>query len=124
MTFQGAVYFEIPVLDLDRAARFYGDLLGVTLERTEIDGNQAALFPTVEGVGISGALMRGESYAPSRDGTRIYLRTGPIDKLLTRAVSLGASVLYPRTSIGALGFVAEFEDCEGNRIALHESAPE
>lgn len=28
-------------------------------------------------------------------------------------------MLYPKTSVGELGFVAEFEDCEGNRIALH-----
>lgn len=124
MMFQGAVYFEIPARDLDRAARFYGELLGVALERAEIDGNLAALFPTVDGAGMSGALMQGESYAPSRDGTRIYLRAGPIERVLARAVELGATVLYPRTSIGALGFVAEFEDCEGNRIALHEAAPE
>ncbi|MEM7570020.1 MAG: hypothetical protein AAF337_09510 [Pseudomonadota bacterium] len=39
---------------------------------------------------------------------------------MERALSLGAKPLLAKQSIGALGFVAEFEDSEGNRIALHE----
>jgi hypothetical protein len=122
MAYRGAVYFEIPVVDLDRATRFYSELLGVALERAEVDGNQAAFFPLVEGAGVSGALMCGESYVPSRDGTRVYLQAGPVETALARAVALGAKVLYPQTNVGEMGTVAEFEDCEGNRIALHEPA--
>jgi len=36
--------------------------------------------------------------------------------------ALGGNVLYPKTSVGALGEVAEFEDSEGNRVALHKAA--
>ena len=36
-------------------------------------------------------------------------------------VKNGGNILYPKTSVGDLGFVAEFEDSEGNRIALHQS---
>jgi predicted enzyme related to lactoylglutathione lyase len=44
-----------------------------------------------------------------------------INETLKRAVENGGQLLYPKTSIGDLGFVAEFQDSEGNRIALHQS---
>jgi predicted enzyme related to lactoylglutathione lyase len=46
---------------------------------------------------------------------------GAEDATLARAVAAGGSVLYPKTAIGTLGFVAEFEDSEGNCIALHSA---
>lgn len=117
-----ACYFEIPVADLDRAVRFYSEVLGVSLTRTDIDGNLMALFPADAERGIPGALAQGESYVPGRQGTRLYFRTDNLEATLQRAVALGARVLYPKTSIGELGWVAEFEDSEGNCIALHSEA--
>jgi predicted enzyme related to lactoylglutathione lyase len=45
--------------------------------------------------------------------------TDNIDDTLSKANANGGKTLYPKTSIGDLGWVAEFEDSEGNRIALH-----
>lgn len=119
------VYFEIPVDDLDRAMRFYGAVFAVRLERTAIDGNEMALFPADEadGGGAAGALAKGDSYHPSRAGTRVYFGVDDVEAVLQRAVAAGGAVLYPVTSIGALGVVAEFQDSEGNCIALHGPAP-
>ena len=114
-------HFEIPVQDLDRAVSFYETLFAISMEREEIDGNQYAHFPIVsEGPGISGSLALGESYLPSRAGTRIYLNVDSIAETLARGVELGGEILYPKTAIGEYGFVAEFADSEGNCIALHE----
>lgn len=120
-----ACWFEIPVRDLARATAFYTAVFGCALERADIDGNAMALFPdaAAAGGGIGGALARGESYAPSADGTRLYFATTDIAATLARVASSGGRTLYPRTSVGALGHVAEFEDSEGNRIALHEAPP-
>lgn len=119
--FSGGVYFEIPVKELDRAEAFYEGVFMISMVRGSVDGNAASYFPDVgEGGGIAGALMLGESYTPSREGARIYLRAGPIEEILRRVVAHGGEVLYPRTPIGELGFVAEFGDSEGNCIALHE----
>ncbi len=116
-------YFEIPVNDMGRAVAFYEAVFALKLERTEIDGNEMALFPEAVGTNaITGALARGASYVPSRQGTRIYFRTDSIDTTLERAVAAGGIVMYPKTSIGDLGWVAEFEDSEGNVIALHSPA--
>jgi predicted enzyme related to lactoylglutathione lyase len=114
-------YFEIPVQDLQRAISFYEALFAISMEREEIDGNQYAHFPAVEeGPGISGSLALGESYLPSRDGTRIYLSVDSSVETLRRARELGGETLYPKTAIGEHGFVAEFADSEGNCVALHE----
>ena len=114
-------FFEIPVQDLHRAISFYEALFAISLEREAIDGNQYAHFPAAdEGPGISGSLALGESYVPSRAGTRIYLSVDSIDETLTRVVELGCEILYPKTAIGVHGFVAEFADSEGNCVALHE----
>jgi uncharacterized protein len=115
----GATYVEIPVVDMRRAATFYGYVFGVALETTTIDGVESALFPEVA-AGANVALAGGESYAPSLDGTRAYLAVDDIAAVLARVVERGGGVLYPRTDIGDLGFVAEFSDSEGNRIALSE----
>jgi len=116
------VYFEIPVNDIDRAIKFYQSVLQFDFEKEEIDGNQMALFPFVEkNSGISGALAKGEIYKPTKDGVLIYFKTENIDGTLKLVVANGGKILYPKTSNGDLGSVAEFEDSEGNRIALHQS---
>ncbi|WP_074408854.1 MULTISPECIES: VOC family protein [Aquimarina] len=115
------VYFEIPVTDIDRAISFYKSVFNFTFEKEIIDKNEMALFPFVEeNIGISGALAKGEIYKPTHNGVVIYFNTENIDKTLKIAIESGGQMLYPKTSNGDLGFVAEFEDSEGNRIALHQ----
>lgn len=80
-----------------------------------------ALFPFVDGnTGISVALAKGDVYKPTKSGVIIYFNTKDIDKTTQLALANGGQMLYPKTSNGELGFVAEFEDSEGNRIALHQ----
>ena len=112
-------YFEIPVSDLDRAVEFYESVFDTTLESTVIDGNSMALFGYSDSEpGITGALALGESYTPSREGPRIYFSVANIDAVLEKVTQHGGLVAYPKTSIGDLGWVAEFIDSEGNQIAL------
>lgn len=117
------VYFEIPVTDMDRAVQFYSAVFNFEFKKDVIDHNEMALFPFVDATGgISGALAKGEIYKPTINGVLIYFTTEDIDRTLRLAVENGGEVLYPKTSNGALGFVAEFKDCEDNRIALHMDA--
>ena len=115
------VYFEIPVKDMDRATRFYSKVFEFKFENQIIDNNEMALFPFVEAnSGISGALAKGAIYKPTKDGVLIYFTTANIDETLKLVISNGGKVLYPKTDNG-IGLVAEFEDTEGNRIALYAS---
>jgi uncharacterized protein len=114
------VYFEIPVIDIDRATKFYSTVFNFKFNTTIIDNNKMALFPfTDEKSGISGALAKGEIYKPTKDGVLIYFNTANIDETLRLANVNGGQILYPKTDNG-IGLVAEFEDTEGNRIALYQ----
>jgi uncharacterized protein len=116
-----AVYFEIPVTDMQRAKQFYTSVFGFDFTEEIIDANQMALFPFAENAtGITGALAKGEIYKPSKTGTLIYFYTADIESTLKAAVKSGGKILYPKTSNGDYGYVAEFEDTEGNRIALNQ----
>jgi predicted enzyme related to lactoylglutathione lyase len=115
------VYFEIPVIDIDRATKFYSTVFNFKFDTTIIDNNKMALFPfTEEKSGISGALAKGEIYKPTKDGVLLYFNTANIDETLRLANVNGGQILYPKTDNG-IGLVAEFEDTEGNRIALYQS---
>jgi predicted enzyme related to lactoylglutathione lyase len=70
--------------------------------------------------GAAGALVVGDVYVPSKQGCFLYFGVENIDNILALALEHGGSVLYPKKSNGDLGYVAEIEDTEGNRIALHE----
>lgn len=109
-----ASYFEIPVSDLQRAIEFYSYVFDVKFNIKNIHGNEMAFFPNAQG-----ALAQGKSYKPSKHGTRIYITVDSIAETMKRVLEKGGKELFPKTlSIGELGFVAEFEDTEGNCIAL------
>jgi predicted enzyme related to lactoylglutathione lyase len=115
------VYFEIPVTDMDRAIKFYSAVFAFHFQKDVIDNNEMALFPfTTQSPGITGALAKGEIYKPTKDGIVIYFGTQNIDETLRLAESCGGHTLYPKTDNG-IGFVAEFQDSEGNRIALFQA---
>jgi predicted enzyme related to lactoylglutathione lyase len=117
------VYFEIPVHDLERAEKFYSAVFNFSFEKEIIDRYEMVLFPFEEkNSGITGALAKGDVYKPSKSGVIIYFKTESIDYTLKKAVQHGGTVFYPKKTDEKYGFaVAEFEDSEGNRIALHET---
>ena len=114
-------WFEIPVSDLARAKTFYETILELELAENDMGPNKMAWFPMdMETHGASGALIQGEAYTPSHDGTLIYHNVDSIEPTLELIESAGGKTLVPKMSIGEYGFIAHFEDTEGNRVALHE----
>jgi predicted enzyme related to lactoylglutathione lyase len=115
-------YFEIPVQDLERALAFYVRVFDLEFERGSIHDNEMAFFPNAgDRVGITGALAKGDSYVPGKQGARVYFNTENIEQTLERAIKAGGKMLFPKTSVADSGWVAEFEDSEGNCIALHSN---
>jgi predicted enzyme related to lactoylglutathione lyase len=115
-------YFEIPVLDIDRAIGFYAAVFGYACERMQVPGKDMALLPHIDGArGISGALVRGERYVPGMKGPRIYLNVIDLPLTLFRAAQAGGEVVHPETEVGTFGTVAAIRDSEGNRIALYSA---
>lgn len=113
-------FFEIPVTDLSRAVAFYGAVFGWEFETVSIDGNEMALFPADPSTsGASGALACGASYVPGRQGARVYFRVADVGAALGRVERAGGRLIYPATVVPGYGTVGEFEDSEGNCVALH-----
>lgn len=118
-------WFEIPISDMDRATRFYEQVLGVRLRRETFGGMPLAVFPydAPEGPGprgVGGALARMPNRKPSSDGTLVYLdASGKLDEVLGRVPAAGGEVVMPRTDIGVPGFIAVMRDPDGNLVGLH-----
>lgn len=118
------VYVEIPVTDLERAVRFYEAVFQFHLQRSEVDGYEQALLPAAQGAaGASGALVKGDVYLPAKTGPIVYFGSDDIAATLKRVTAAGGTLLYPEKQLDGLGSVAEFEDSEGNRIALFAARP-
>lgn len=115
-----SAWFEIPVLDFERARRFYEALLGVQLREERMGPSHMAIFPSTT-CASGGCLCAMEGYAPSTQGSVVYLTTSnDVQQHLDRAVALGGAVLWPRTELPeGMGVYAQIRDCEGNRVGLY-----
>lgn len=113
------VWFDIPVSNLERAMKFYSQVLDIAFEPMELGGEKMAIFPYKPGI-VSGALVERPSYSASSKGPLVYLNGGKdLSEALARVESAGGKVEREKMSIGENGFIAHFTDSEGNRIALH-----
>ncbi|MBN1294631.1 MAG: VOC family protein [Candidatus Latescibacteria bacterium] len=113
-------WFEIPVTELNRAKEFYEYVFEVELTLNGEGPWQMAWFPMNQGIpGSTGALVKSEGYIPSYEGTVIYFTVESLDVSLKKVEEKGGKTIFPRMSIGEYGFIAHFEDTEGNRVALH-----
>jgi len=113
-------WFEIPVRDVGKARRFYEKVFDMELTLEDMDAFNMAFFPMAENApGAAGMLIKGETYEPSHAGTIVYFSVEDIEETLRRINANGGKTLLPKKSIGEYGFIAHFEDTEGNRLALH-----
>ena len=110
------VWFDLPVTDLDRAARFYSGVLGRSIKNE---------FPDVAVLAhgdheVAGCLLRKEGHLPSDAGPLLYFSvSGRLDEAVRLVPELGGKILEPQHAIGPFGYRAIVLDSEGNRIALH-----
>lgn len=115
-------WFEIPVKNMDRAVNFYNATFDTQLSLQTIEGLEMAWFPWSENdKGAGGSLIKaGEHYKPSHYGTQIYFSSDDVNVELKRVEKAGGKIIQKKTEITPeIGFMALFEDTEGNRIALH-----
>jgi uncharacterized protein len=113
------VWVDIPVLDLDRAIRFYSGVLGGEVTKQEYPGMAIGLLPGYDS-DVSGCLFTQADGVPSTTGPLIYLNAqGRLDEAVATVEANGGKVLQPKHQIGPHGFRAVVLDSEGNRVALH-----
>jgi predicted enzyme related to lactoylglutathione lyase len=118
-------WFEIPVLNIERAQSFYETILDIKMV-TRKDGNdEAVFFPFNPNViqatsgRVTGVLSKSGRNSPSGSGTVVYLNASPsIQMVLDKVEQAGGKVIVPKFAIPA-GFIALITDTEGNKIGLH-----
>ncbi len=112
------VWADVPVTDLDRARRFYSQVLGVDVPADPNMPGIALVMGDPPSVDL--ALNMGQ---PSETaGTTIYFGTTDLDAMLARVEPAGGRILQPKQFMGDMvGYIAFFLDTEGNRVGLRSS---
>jgi predicted enzyme related to lactoylglutathione lyase len=112
------VWFEIAGRDLEALTRFYGDLLGWT-----VNADNPQRYGMVETGGEGG--IPGGIYAPGAEVgeyVSFYAAVQGLEEHLQRAERLGGKVVQQPTPISETARVAMLLDPEGHRIGLLEQS--
>lgn len=119
-THNRAVWFDIPVADLDRACTFYGTVLAIEVQKIETPEFRMGVLDHKEGNG--GCLFVNPEEISSTGGLLVYMNAeGRIRDAVSKATEHGGKIVQDTHPIGEHGFRAVLLDSEGNRIALHSS---
>ncbi len=121
-------WFEIPVLDMARAKKFYESILNIEMKGQYAEETKEEIMffpftpagtPRASSGRVSGVLVKNDLIKPSDSGTTVYLNCNPsIQKVLERIQPAGGKVITPKTKIIS-GYFAIFIDTEGNRVGLY-----
>ncbi|WP_064574705.1 VOC family protein [Cupriavidus gilardii] len=114
-------WLEIPVVDMARAVQFYERVFETKLRRETMSEIDMAIFPHSHS---GGALVAGEGFKPSTEGSLPYLHTPALNDLLARVAGAGGKTVFgPMELPDDIGRIAHIIDSEGNKIGLHEPVP-
>lgn len=111
---------EISTVDFQRAVSFYQQVLGMSIEKVEMDGMQMGVLPS-GGETVNVVLVGSNDHKPSAEGTLVYFNCGDdLQTVLGKIEPNGGKILVQKTEISPdMGFFAIFVDTEGNKIGLH-----
>ena len=118
-------WFEIYVIDMNRAKTFYESVLEVTLESLaspveDGSGLEMWMFPgEMTAPGSNGALCKMDGCEAGGGGTLIYFSCEDCAVEAGRVIANGGSLYKEKFAIGEYGFIAIACDTEGNTIGLH-----
>jgi len=121
------IHFEIHVDDMERAKKFYGDVLGWTFE----DWSDYAGMPYFGAVtgdanepGINGALMQRQSASPSQDhpqnGYTCTMVVEDLDSTESKILNNGGKVVKPKHALPGMAWQGYYMDTEGNIFGIHQ----
>lgn len=115
-----AVWFDIPVRDVERAAGFYRAVLGCGVSVESMPGCRFGVFQHDQGNG--GCLIEAPEAITDSAGIMVYLNAdGRIHEAVGLVAAHGGRVVEPVHSLGPHGCRAVIVDSEGNRLALHST---
>lgn len=116
-----AVWFEIPVTDMERAKAFYNAVLQTTLKDDDNGPNPMAMFPADSDQAVAGHLYPGKP-AAADSGSVVHLASPDrLEASLERVREAGGTFVSDIITIPA-GRFAYCRDPDGNGIGLFDRA--
>jgi len=119
-------HFEIPARDLERAARFYREVFGWSIEPLTWEGHpyykvRGSAIPQEGGrEGIDGGLTAA-GQGIEQPLLMIHISGISLQDCLRAIEEAGGTVEQPATPVGEMGSWARFRDPEGNLLGLWQS---
>jgi catechol 2,3-dioxygenase-like lactoylglutathione lyase family enzyme len=121
------VWCDIPVIDLDRAIRFYSAVLGAPVAKQEFSGMSLGLFPDADSA-VSGCLfVAGADTQPSTKGPLVYLNcSGGWTKPSPKLSKTPERYFSPSIRLGHMDFGLSFSIAKaiGSRCIRHKHSSE
>lgn len=105
-------HIELPIKDVARAKKFYGELFGWTFQ--DVPEMNYTLFITPNGLG--GGFFHPSETMP--DKVVNYLTVASIEETAARLEALGGKALSPKLEVPGHGWFMHVQDSEGTLIAL------
>lgn len=115
-----AVWFEIPVTDMQRAKAFYGAVLQNELTDQNDGPNPMSIFKAAGQDSVAGHIYPGKPAADGSGNTIHLAVAAPLEEAMERVTANGGKVLSPVIAIPA-GRFAYCLDPDGNSIGLFSS---
>ncbi len=113
-----AVWFEIPVKDLEAAKTFYNAVLETELVDQEMGPNKVGIFPNRDPrTGVAGHLYEGQPGEPGKGNTVHLAVPAPLETAMDRLTAHGGQVVSDIITIDSGRFVYCL-DPDGNSIGL------
>ena len=123
------VHFEIPADNIQRAKGFYEKTFSWKIDKFPLPGDEeywgvrtteidnVTKMPKISGA-INGGLMKRKNQGQPFMN---YISVDSIDKMCKVIEANGGRVCLPKTEIApGMGWIAAFQDTEGNIMGLHE----
>lgn len=116
-------WFEIYVQDLDRAQKFYEEVLNLKLSPIEGSPEVKMMAFTntsaMDKPGSTGALVKMDGVESGGNSVLVYFITEDCAVEQGRVEAAGGKIMKPKMSIGEHGFISICTDTEGNAFGLH-----
>jgi catechol 2,3-dioxygenase-like lactoylglutathione lyase family enzyme len=109
------------VKDLDRTERFYGEVLGLSINRIPGGYDDDGEFLMAKAEGLSLIFFRSEA-TPGRTPIVVFgLREG-IDDIVDGLAASGVEIVLPVSEAPGDGLTADFLDPDGHMLSFYQSA--
>lgn len=118
------MHFELPASDLAKAQSFYGTVFGWKFRPWDenyvsvIAAESDAEHRSTEVGAINGGLQK---KGPRAQTPTIVVDVDDIDVTIVEVQAHGGTVAIPKEAMSGMGYYAQIEDPDGNRVGLFQS---